>query len=68
MTKAEIIKAAEQNTAIDFLKFLYESRIGYEILDQDNLMDENDGYLNLSVAGIGKGESILFCDGEFQGL
>jgi hypothetical protein len=27
-----------------------------------------DGYFNLIVAGMGNGESILFCDGEFQGL
>jgi hypothetical protein len=68
MTRAQIIKAAEQNTAIDFLEFLYENKVRCEILDQDNLMDENDGYFNLIVAGMGDGESILFCDGEFQGL
>jgi hypothetical protein len=66
MTPDQIIKAAEQNNAVDFMKFLFENRIGYEVLDQDNLMDENDGYCNLSVAGMPEGESILFCDGEFQ--
>jgi len=68
MTKKEIITAAYQNNAVDFMKFLWNSRIGYEVLYQDNLFDDNDGYCNLSVAGMPEGESILFFDGEFQGL
>ena len=68
MTRAQIIKAAEQKTAKEFLEFLWDKRVGYEILDQDNIMDENDGYLNVSVAGMPDGVALLFIDGEFDGL
>ena len=68
MTRAQIIKAAEQKTAKEFLEFLSDKRVGYEILDQDNIMDENDGYLNISVAGLLDGEALLFADGEYVGF
>jgi hypothetical protein len=68
MTRAQIIKAAEQKTAKEFLEFLWDKRVGYEILDQDNIMDENDGYLNVSVAGLLDGEALLFADGEYVGF
>ena len=68
MTRAQIIKAAEQKTAKEFLEFLWDKRVGYEILDQDNIMDENDGYLNISVAGLLDGEALLFADGEYVGF
>ena len=68
MTRAQIIKAAEQKNAKEFLEFLWDKRVGYEILDQDNIMDENDGYLNVSTAGLLDGEALLFTDGEYVGF
>jgi hypothetical protein len=42
--------------------------IAFAVIDQDNIQDPNDGYLNLAVEGLDVGEAILFIDGEFSGL
>ena len=65
MKANKIIKAAETMNATQFLEFLYENKVFFSILDQDNIMDPNDGYLNVEVDGMPEGESILFTDGEY---
>jgi hypothetical protein len=68
MTRNQIIKAASSLNASDFMKLMDSKRVATEILDQDNIMDANDGYFNVCVDGLGSGEALLFVDGEFSGL
>ena len=68
MTRDEIIKMAEACRPESFMGELDEQRIDYMILDQDNISDPNDGYFNITVAGLEPGEALLFVDGEFSGL
>ena len=64
MTRNQIIKAACTMYAADFLNLLEHNDQTFEILDQDNILDPNNGYLNVRVAGLGDGEALLFIDGE----
>lgn len=75
MTKEQIIAKAKTLNAKEFTQELERSAIVYEILDMDNIMDHNDGCLNLYVTGLpspnlyktefDEGESLLFVDGKF---
>ena len=68
MTRTQIIKAAETNDAVAFLALAEQARLAPTIIDQDNIFDANDGYLNVIVNGLARGEALLFVDGEFSGL
>jgi hypothetical protein len=68
MTRNQIIKAAETNDAVGFLALAEQKGLAPTILDQDNIMNANDGYLNVIVNGLARGEALLFVDGEFSGL
>ena len=68
MTRNQIIKAAEKFNAEDFVTLLEDRNISFAVIDQDNIQDPNDGYLNLAVEGLDVGEALLFVDGEFSGL
>jgi hypothetical protein len=67
MTQNQITKAACKMLANDFIGWLDHNEITYHILDQDNTLDANDGYLNLEIDGFEKGEALLFVDGDFCG-
>ena len=66
MTKKQILAAAKELKASDFVYMLYRKKVFFDILDQDNIMDPNDGYFNIEVEGMPEGESLLFTDGEFN--
>jgi len=68
MTRTQIIEAAETNDATAFLALAEQAGMAPTIIDQDNIMDANDGYLNVIVNGLARGEALLFVDGEFSGL
>jgi hypothetical protein len=68
MTRTQIIEAAETNDAAAFLALAEQAGLAPTIIDQDNIMDANDGYLNVIVNGLARGEALLFVDGEFSGL
>ena len=67
MKRDQIIEAATTLSATDFLVLAEANRLAPTILDQDNILDPNDGYLNVIVNGLMKGESLLFIDGELAG-
>lgn len=54
--------------AKDFLDLAEANGLAPTIIDQDNIRDPNDGYLNVIVNGLARGEALLFVDGEFSGL
>ena len=68
MTRTQIIEAAETNDAAAFLALAEQAGLAPTIIDQDNILDANDGYLNVIVNGLARGEALLFVDGEFSGL
>lgn len=68
MTRQDIIATAEAFQAKGFMTILDRQRVDYIVLDMDNISDPNDGYLNITVAGLEPGEALLFVDGEFSGL
>jgi hypothetical protein len=64
MTQNQIIKAACKLSAKSFLELMDHNGVNYSIFDMDNIMDPNDGYLNVSFPA---GEALLFIDGDFSG-
>lgn len=52
--------------AVEFIDFLENFKVNYDILDADNLLDYNEGFLNVEVSLLPEGESLLFIDGEYQ--
>ena len=67
MTKDQITEAACKLNAEDFMNLMEHNGVNTEILDQDNIMDPNDGYFNVIVEGLDLGEALLFVDGEYCG-
>lgn len=67
MTRDQIITAAETTNAKEFVTLLDSQSVAFMVLDMDNMLDPNDGYLNLAIEGLDKGEAILFVDGVFSG-
>ena len=65
MTRKQILKAARKLSAKDFLALMERKKVETDILDQDNILDPNEGYLNVVVEGLDDGEALLFFDGEF---
>lgn len=68
MKREQIIKAASTMNARDFLDLAEANGLAPTIIDQDNILDPNDGYLNVIVKGLDSGEALLFVDGEFSGI
>ena len=68
MTREQIIKAADSNSANAFMALLDSQRVNYSVLEMDDICDANEGYCNIAVNGLDAGEAILFIDGEFAGL
>jgi hypothetical protein len=68
MKREDIIRVAENNKAKEFLAFAEAFGLAPTILDQDNVQDPNDGYLNVIVNGLARGEALLFIDGELSGI
>jgi len=67
MKRDQIITAAETTNAKEFVTLLDKWSVAFMVLDMDNIMDPNDGYLNLAIEGLDKGETLLFVDGVFSG-
>ena len=65
MKRDQIIKTASTLNAADFLSLAEANQLAPTILDQDNILDPNDGYLNVIVNGLARGEALLFIDGVF---
>tara|TARA_R110002126_G_scaffold271793_2_gene415820 strand:- start:1414 stop:1617 length:204 start_codon:yes stop_codon:yes gene_type:complete len=66
MTQNQIIKAACKLSAKSFLELMDHNGVFTEILDQDNICNANDGYLNVIVEGMPDGEALLFIDGDLS--
>jgi len=66
MKRDQIIEAAMTLSATDFLVFAEANQLAPTIIDQDNILDADDGYLNVIVNGLARGEALLFVDGEFS--
>ena len=66
MTQNQIINAARSLRAKSFLALMDHKGVLTEILDQDNIFNANDGYLNVIVEGMPDGEALLFIDGELS--
>jgi hypothetical protein len=67
MTQNQIIKAACKLSAKSFLELMDHNGVNYSIFDMDNIMDPNDGYLNVEIDSFPAGEALLFIDGDFSG-
>ena len=65
MTGDQIIEAATTLSATDFLVLADANQLAPTIIDQDNILDPDAGYLNVIVNGLMRGESLLFIDGVF---
>jgi hypothetical protein len=68
MKRDQIIEAATTLSATDFLELAEAKQLAPTILDQDNILDPNDGYLNVIVNGLARGEALLFIDGVFYNV
>jgi hypothetical protein len=66
MTTDKIMEQAKVLDAAQFVEYLKTNGIEYEILDADNIMDFNEGCLNLVVDGFDEGDSLLFFDGKLS--
>jgi len=64
MDKDQIIKAARKLSAESFLESMDRNHVFTEILDQDNISNANDGFLNVIVEGLPAGETLLFINGK----
>jgi len=62
----EYYQMAQTMDANGFLDLLHTNRCNYTVLDLDNLCNPNEGYVNLVIAGMEDGESILFVDGKYE--
>jgi hypothetical protein len=66
MTTDKIMEQAKVLDAAQLVEYLETNGIEYEILDADNIMDFNEGCLNLVVDGFDLGDSLLFFDGKLS--
>ena len=57
---------AVSSTAAEFVKFLDETDVPYDIEDANNILDYNEGMLNLHIWRLKHSYNILFIDGEYQ--
>ena len=64
----EILDLAKNgiHSAKSIVELLEINKIGYEVLDADNMFDENDGIFNMIVDGLPEGESMYFYNGQYQ--
>jgi hypothetical protein len=67
MNYENILEFAEKGyDAKAIVELLESNNIGYEVLDADNLMDDNEGNFNIIIDGMGEGYSVLFYNGKYQ--
>jgi hypothetical protein len=64
--KESILQNAAQMTATDFVAYLHENDIEFDVLDQDNILNENEGVFNIVINEFPIGEAVLFIDGKFM--
>lgn len=58
--------AKNGHSAKAIVDLLESNHIGYEVLDADNMLDENDGMFNMIAEGLPEGESMYFFKGQYQ--
>jgi len=66
ITESIIRNTAATLNAMEFVEFLDVNKIKYDILDADNILDYNDGMLNVEVSLLPEGESLLFIYGKYE--
>ena len=65
VTANQLFKKAISKTASKFIKWLDKNNIAFEFEDVDNIMDYNEGFVNITVECIDEvdGVALLFVDG-----
>ena len=68
VTANQLFKKAISKTASKFIHWLDKNNIAFEFEDVDNIMDYNEGFVNITVACIDEvdGVALLFVDGELD--
>ena len=66
VTEKIIRESASTMNAMEFIDFLDTFKVRYDILDADNILDYNEGMLNVEVDNLPEGEALLFIDGEYK--
>ncbi len=68
VTGKQLFKKAISKTASKFIKWLDKNNIAFEFEDVDNIMDYNEGFVNITVECIDEvdGVALLFIDGELD--
>jgi hypothetical protein len=64
MERDQIINCAKLLNAEEFISILHIENVSFDILDQDDLMDVNNGNCNIEVEGLQEGEALLFFNGR----
>ena len=68
VTENQLFKKAISKTASKFIHWLDKNNIAFEFEDVDNIMDYNEGFVNITVECIDDedGVQFLFIDGELD--
>ena len=68
LTANQLFKKAISKTASKFIHWLDKNNIAFEFEDVDNIMDYNEGFVNITVECIDDedGVQFLFIDGELD--
>ena len=68
LTENQLFKKAISKTASKFIHWLDKNNIAFEFEDVDNIMDYNEGFVNITVECIDDedGVQFLFIDGELD--
>ena len=68
VTAEQLLKKANSKTASTFIKWLDKNNVAFEFEDVDNIMDYNEGFVNIIVecSDDEDGVIILFVDGAIE--
>jgi hypothetical protein len=66
VTEKIIRESASTMNAVEFIDFLDTFKVRYDLLDTDNILDYNEGFVNIEVDLLPEGEALLFIDGEIR--
>ena len=68
LTANQLFKKADSKTASKFIKWLDKNNIAFEFEDVDNIMDYNEGFVNITVecSDNEDGVQLLFVNGELD--
>jgi hypothetical protein len=68
VTAHQLFKKAASKNASKFIHWLDKNNIAFEFEDVDNIMDYNEGFVNITVECIDEvdGVALLFVDGELD--